>query len=193
MDNGKRRVMDSLYRWQWEGSGFAKLSTEGLNLSDFPLKDWDSYQEPIKPTEFTLVDPDYAWLPLETGDLTWENIILEFPKPYTIEKEPIPNQLVPNQVDTLVTISRPQMNFRFYRSPEHNIVIGGTVEGPSLKFKKGLKVGMSKTEFAFAFESIDGAEFPDLVKISSKQQDRIISYFFQNDLLIRIEFTNFIH
>ena len=169
------------------------LSTKGLNLNDFPLQDWDSYQEPVKPTEFTIVDPDYAWLPLVTGDLTWENIILEFPKPFTIEKEPIPNQLVPNQVDTLVTISRPQMNFRFYRSPERNIVIGGTITDSSLEFKKGIKVGMTKPAFALAFESIDGTAFPDLVKISSKQQDRIISYFFQNDLLIRIEFTNFIH
>lgn len=193
IDNGQRTVIDSLYKWQWNGTKFKRLSTEGLATSDYPLQDWDSYQEPTKPSELTIVDQDYVWLPLETGDLTWENVIFELPKPFSIKKQPIPNQLVTNQIDTLVTISQPNVELRFYRSPEDNIIISGTISDASLQFKKGLKVGVHKKEFATAFEGLNPSTFPDLVKVSSKEQDRVISYHFQNDTLVRIEFTNFIH
>ncbi len=194
MENGKRTVIDSLYKWQWTGDEFIRLSTEDLSLINYPLKDWDSYQEPETPSEITIVDEDYVWLPLETGDLTWENVILALPKPYSIEKEPIENQLVSNQIDTLVTISQPHVKLKFYRSPENNVFINGVVSDASINFKKGLKIGVGKSEFAAVFEKLKPHSIlPDLVKVSSKDQDRVISYYFQNDTLVRIELTNFIH
>jgi len=194
MENGIRTVIDSLYKWQWTGSEFMRLNTEDLTPIHFPLKDWESYQEPKKPTEITIVDEDYVWLPLETGDLTWENVILELPKPYSIEKEPIENQLVSQQIDTLITLTQPNVKLKFYRSPGNYLIISGVVSDASIKFKKGLKVGVAKKDFASAFEKLKPYSYlPDLVKVSSKDHDRVISYYFQNDTLARIEFTNFIH
>jgi len=194
MENGIRTVIDSLYKWQWTGSEFMRLNTEDLTPIHFPLKDWESYQEPKKPTEITIVDEDYVWLPLETGDLTWENVILELPKPYSIEKEPIENQLVSQQIDTLITLTQPNVKLKFYRYPENYLIISGVVSDASIKFKNGLKVGVAKKDFASAFEKLKPYSYlPDLVKVSSKDHDRVISYYFQNDTLARIEFTNFIH
>ncbi len=193
IEDGQRTVNDILYKWQWTGAQFKKLATEGLVITDYPLQDWESYQEPSKPRELTIVDPDYVWLPLETGDLTWENVILEIPKPFSIEKQPIRNQLVANQIDTLVTISQAKVALVFYRSPEDNIIVSGTISDASLPFKNGIKVGINKLTFASGFETLDPSTLPDLVKVTNKEQDRVISYYFQNDTLARIELTNFIH
>ena len=194
MKDGTRKETDNLYQWQWRGSGFESIPVSGISKTDFPLKDWESHQEPSSPQEITLVDENYAWLPLATGDLTWENLALIIPTPYTIEKEPIKNQIALQQIDTLVTISRPGVRLKFYRSPSENLIVEGTISDRSILFKQDLKVGMTKAEFASAFEKLSSRkELPDLVKVCSKNHDRILSYYFQNDTLARIEVMNFIH
>jgi len=92
ISNGKRTEADSLYHLQWSGSGFQSLPTNQLQTKNFPLKDWESYQQPAPPTEITLTDENYVWLPLQTGDLSWENIVMQMPKPFNLDKVPIENQ-----------------------------------------------------------------------------------------------------
>ncbi len=192
--DGKRTETDSLSGWQWTGTNFQPLSTTGLSLNDYPLRDWDSYQEPIPPTEITIIDEDFVWLPLETGDLTWENIIMEVPKPYDIDKVPIENRIASLQMDTLITISRTNLRLKFYRAPNDIILVDGEVTDSSIPLKMGIQVGISKMEFASHFDDLSHLEIiPDLIRIRSKSADRIISYSFQQDTLSRIEFTNFIH
>lgn len=194
IEKGKRTEVDSLYQWKWTRDGFESIPTHGLLISDFPLKDWDSYRESRPPTEITIIDEDYAWLPLETGDLTWKNIIMELPKPYSIDKEPIQNHLADHQIDTLITITRVGLKLKFYQAPDDILLIDGVVSDRSISFKKGVKIGISKNDFIGLFEKLPGYEaVPDLIKIRSKGADRVISYSFRNDTLARIEFTNFIH
>jgi len=194
MNQGKRVETDSLFRWQWTGSQFKPLPVSGLSLKEFPLKDWQSYQEPQLPSEIAIIDEDYVWLPLETGDLTWENIIMELPKPYSIDKEPIENQLAARQIDTLITISRPNLRLKFYQAPDNILLVNGEVTDGSLSLKRGVKVGISKMDFIRIFEKLSSYQsIPDQIEVRSKTSDRIISYSFKGDTLVRIEFTNFIH
>ena len=192
--DGQRIETDSLSGWQWTGSSFEPLSTNGLSVNDYPLRDWESYQEPKAPTEITIVDENYVWLPLETGDLTWENIIMELPKPYDIKKEPIENQFAARQIDTLITISRANLRLKFYQAPDDILLIDGEITDESINLKKGIRVGISKMDFVRNFEKLSHQPtVPDLIKVRSKAADRIITYSFQQDTLAKIEFTNFIH
>jgi hypothetical protein len=194
MNQGQRIETDSLYQWRWTGSGFERMSVSQLSIQDYPLQDWESYQEPAAPSEITIIDEDYVWLPLETGDLTWENIILQLPKPFSIEKEPIENNLLQGQFDTLVTVSHKSLNFKFYRSPIGTLIISGKVSTPAIQFKNGLGVGLSKEELAPIFVRLNtGTVIPDIVRIRSKEGDRTISCYFENDSLSLIELTNYIH
>ena len=194
MNEGARKESDNLYQWVWSGSGFMPITTSGISKNDFPLKDWESYQEPESPKEITLVDENYVWLPLTTGDLSWENLILLLPRPFSIKKEPIKNQLALKQIDTLVTISRPGVSLKFYRSPGENLIVEGSISDSSILFKQNLKVGMSKVEFVQTFDKLSNHQaVPDLVKVRSINHDRVLSYYFQNDTLARIEVMNFIH
>ena len=98
------------------------------------------------------------------------------------------------QIDTLVTISRPGISLKFYRSPGENLIVKGSISDGSILFKQDLKVGMSKSEFIQAFDKLSTQPVvPDLIKVSSKNHDRVLSYYFQNDTLARIEVMNFIH
>jgi hypothetical protein len=194
MNEGKRTETDSLFSWQWSGADFRSMPVTGLALADFPLEDWESYQEPQLPTEITLIDEDYVWLPLETGDLTWENLILELPKPYSIEKEPIENQLAARQIDTLITLTRPNIRLKFYQAPEHILLVNGEVTDESLSLKRGVKVGISKSDFKQIFSKLSSyPSLPDQIDVRSQAADRVISCSFRGDTLVRIEFTNFIH
>lgn len=194
MKDGNRIETDSLYQWQWTGSNFKSMPVQGLSVNDFPLQDWESYQEPKAITEITIIDEDYVWLPLETGDLTWQNIIMELPKPYSIKKEPIENQLAAHQIDTLITITRENLWLKFYQAPDDILLVNGAISDGSVSLKKGVKVGISKADFISQFDKLSTINaVPDIIKVRSKAADRIISYSFQNDTLARIEFTNFIH
>ena len=194
VEDGKRVETDNLSGWKWTGVDFQSISTTGLSLNDYPLQDWESYQEPKVPPEITIIDEDFVWLPLETGDLTWENIIMELPKPYSIIKEPIQNPLATLQMDTLITITRENLRLKFYQAPNDILLIDGAVTDGSIKLKKGIRVGISKMEFVTNFEKLSHSPaIPDLIKVRSKSSDRIISYSFQQDTLARIEFTNYIH
>jgi hypothetical protein len=194
IENGKRTENDSLYHWKWNRSGFKIAVTSGLSRSDYPLKDWESYQESTAPTEINFIDENHVWLPLTTGDLTWENLIMELPKPYRIEKQPIENKLANDQIDTLITISRPDVKLTFYRSPEDNLLVDGVISDRSVEFKNRIRVGMAKDDFIENFEHLSAkAVVPDLIKVSSTNSDRVLSYFFKNDTLTCIEVTNFIH
>ncbi|GJM27921.1 MAG: hypothetical protein DHS20C17_05560 [Cyclobacteriaceae bacterium] len=193
MADGLRSETDSLYQWNWTNSGFKQMPVSELLIDNYRLKDWESYQEPQSPAEITFVDEDYVWLPLETGDLTWENIIMQLPKPFKQIKEPVESTLVKGQVDTLVTISQTNVSFKFYRSPIGTLIIGGNVSTPVIKFKNGLRVGLTKKEIAPMFNRLNSSPIPDVVRIRSKQGDRTISCFFMNDSLNSIEFTNYIH
>jgi hypothetical protein len=194
VEDGKRVETDSLSGWKWTGKGFQSISTTGLSLNDYPLQDWESYQEAKVPTEITIIDEDFVWLPLETGDLSWENIIMELPKPYNITKEPIENPLATLQMDTLITITRENLILKFYQAPNDILLIDGAVTDGSINLKKGIRVGISKMEFVKNFEKLSHSPaIPDLIKVRSKSSDRVISYSFQQDTLARIEFTNYIH
>lgn len=194
ISDGQRTETDSLYQWQLDGQKFVAIPTTGLVKRDLQLKDWGSYQEAPIRTEMSFVDEDYVWLPLPTGDLTWENIILDIPKPFSIQKEPIENPLVQGQIDTLITVQQDKISFKFYHSPLGIMIVEGNVSAPSFQFKKGLKVGMTKASLASHFNQFkQGASIPDLVKINSREADRVISFRFTNDTLQSIEITNYLH
>ena len=197
MKDGQRQEWDSLYRWVWKGQGLVRASTGGLAKRSFPLKDWASYQEPAAPAplkEITITEEDFVWLPLETGDLTWENVILEIPKPYTLEKEPIANQINQYQIDTIFTLKQKGLEFKFYHTPDQRYIIGGTITNNSLGFKNGLQVGISKPQFQSLFQKLsDKSTLPDQVKVRSRQGDRVFSCYFESDTLVRIELTNYLH
>ena len=196
MKDGQRQEWDSLYRWVWQGQGLVRASTKGLAKSNFPLKDWASYQEPAAPVvakQLTITEEEFVWLPLETGDLTWENVILEIPKPYSLEKEPITNQHNQYQIDTILTLKQPGLEFKFYRTPSQQHIIGGTITNNSLGFKNGLQVGISKPQFQSLFNKLSQkSSLPDQIKVRSVQGDRIFSCYFENDTLVRIELTNYL-
>ena len=137
VEDGERVETDSLSGWKWTGVGFQPISTTGLSLNNYPLQDWESYQEPKMPTEITIIDEDFVWLPLETGDLTWGNIIMELPKPYSILKEPIENPLATLQMDTLITITRENLRLKFYQAPNDILLIDGEVTDSSIHMKRG--------------------------------------------------------
>ncbi len=194
ISDGKRTETDSLYQWQLNGQEFVAIPTTELVRRDFQLKDWGSYQEAPVRTEMSFVDEDYVWLPLETGDLTWENIILDIPKPFSLKKDPIENSLVKGQIDTLITVQQDKLSFKFYQSPIGIMIVEGNVSTPSFHFKKGLKVGMTKANLTRQFNQFkQGVSIPDLVKISSMEADRVISFRFSNDTLQTIEITNYLH
>lgn len=196
-EQGQRQMTDSLYRWQWNGREFLPMPLRNLSKSRFPLKDWASYEEPQpapKITELTIIDEDFVWLPLETGDLTWENLILELPKPYSFAKEPIPNQFRRQQIDTLVTVSQSKWEFKFYNTPDNYLFLGGQLSDGAVIFKNGMQIGIPKSAFSALFEQLSArGELPDLIRISSKDGDRIFSCQFSNDTLIQIELANYIH
>ena len=197
MKDGQRQEWDSLYRWVWKGHGFVRAGTQGLAKRNFPLKDWASYEEPPTPhtaNQVTITDEDFVWLPLETGDLTWENVILEIPKPYTVEKEPIANQINQSQIDTIYTLKQRELQFKFYRTPEKHHVIEGRVGNNSMVFKNGLQVGITKSQFQSLFTKLSQRNsIPDRVTVRSSQGDRVFTCKFQNDTLMSIELTNYLH
>jgi len=73
-------------------------------------------------------------------------------------------------------------------------VVEGQVTNPNMEFKQGLRIGLQKQQLSSIFDQLAGqSSIPDLVKISSKQGDRVISIKFNDDLLSSIEITNYIH
>ncbi len=197
VENGQRHETDSLYRWKLSGRKLLRSSAAGLTTRNYPLKDWASYEEAPAPaaiTEIAIVDEEFVWLPLPTGDLTYENLILEIPKGYSLAKEPIANQFNKHQMDTLFTLSKADLEFKFYRTPHDNLIIGGSLSTGAVRFKNGVQIGMGKAAFAQVFEKLKHrTELPDLINIKSKNGDRIFSCKFQNDTLAHIKLTNYIH
>ncbi len=195
--NGKRVEEDQMSLWVWNGGQLKAQSSNNLVKTRYPLKDWASFHEPKiqpKPNHFTFVDDEFAWLPLATGDMTYENIILELQKPYELQKEPIANQYQQSQIDTIFTLSRPATTFRFYGTPEDHILISGTTEELGLTFKKGIQIGMPKSSFGAVFPKLQNKDFiPDEIRITSKNGDRIIKCYFQSDTLAKLEITHYIH
>ncbi len=195
IDGGHRTETDSLYRWKWSDSGFKRSIAGDLKIKQFPLKDWASH-ESSKPVikELTIVDNEFVWLPLETGDLSWENLMMTIPKQYQLVKEPIPNQFNQQQVDTLVTLSQPNLKLQFYRTPEENLILSGSIQDQSIIFKNGLQIGITKNRLKELYPQLSNRNtLPDQVVIKSRHGDRVFSCHFLQDTLTNIEITNYIH
>ena len=196
-EKGERVERDQMRLWVWSQGTLQSRSAATLAKSNYQLKDWTSFQEhqtkPI-PAHLTIVDDEFAWLPLQTGDMTYEHIILELPKPYDIQKEPIANQYHSNQIDTIFTLNRPQTTFRFYGTPEEHILISGSTQEVGLAFKNGIQIGMLKNDFVDTFEKLaQRQDIPDEIRITSRSKDRIITCYFQSDTLSKLEITHYIH
>ncbi len=196
-ENGKRVEHDEMLHWIWRNGQLQTQPTASLSKANYQLKDWASFQEhesKPEPGHLTFVDDEFAWLPLKTGDMTYEHIILELPKPYEVQKEPIANQYRTTQIDTIFILSRTATSFRFYGTPEEYILIDGVTEESGLTFKNGIKIGMPKTDFAKTFERLSShSSIPDEIRIKSRSGDRIITCYFQSDTLSKLQVTHYIH
>jgi len=110
-----------------------------------------------------------------------------------IHKKPVQNLHDSTRTDTLVTVSFGPSVIEYYKvqADGSGFILETSIQSDDVKFKKGIRIGMSRTEFFSLFEELEGK--PDLksVLISTMEGLSQSEFVFVNDTLSTVRYQSY--
>ena len=142
--------------------------------------------------ELTIVDESLIDNPFKFGKVTVDNLKNEF-KNMEIQREPIKNLHVKNQVDSILTIKVNKSEFILYKLPKEQYLESAVIRDKNILLNKDIHIGMSKEQFKAKFDSLKGRKYiPSKISVGRKETQEYLIFTFSGDHLKEIEYTGYV-
>lgn len=143
-------------------------------------------------TELTIVDEDFIDNPFEFGKVTVDNLRHEFTN-IKIEREPIKNLHIKNQIDSILTVRINNSEFILYKLPKEQFLESATIRDKDIKLNKDIHVGITKEQFKEKFDSLRGKKsLPSKILVGRKETQEYLIFTFSNNRLKEIEYNGYV-
>ena len=143
-------------------------------------------------TELTLIDENFIDNPFQFGKVTVNNLQNTF-KNLKIQREPIKNLHVKNQVDSILTIKFDNSEFILYKLPKEQYLESAVIKDKQIMLNKNIHVGMTKKEFKEKFDALKGRKYiPAKVSIGRKETQEYLIFNFSGNYLKEIEYSGYV-
>jgi hypothetical protein len=143
-------------------------------------------------TELTIVDENFIDNPFQFGKVTVNNLQNTF-KDLEIQREPIKNLHVKNQVDSILTIRIKNSEFILYKLPKEQYLESAVIKDKNIMLNNDIHIGMTKQEFKEKFEVLkDRKHIPSKVSIGRKETQEYLTFIFGGNLLKKIEYSGYV-
>lgn len=143
-------------------------------------------------TELTVIDESFIDNPFQFGKVTVNNLQNEF-KNIKIQKEPIKNLHIKNQIDSIVTVTVNNSEFILYELPQEQFLEGAVIKDKNILLNKDIHVGITKDQFKDKFDSLRGKKYiPSKVLVGRKETQEYLIFTFSGNRLKEIEYTGYV-
>jgi len=123
------------------------------------------------------------------NDYNIESIKEEFRDLLSCSKEPVINDHDESIVDTIYTFSNSNNKIEIYRAVHADMIITFDVVDERFKISKNIKPGMTKDEFLKKLKI--KTPINDTLNVEILEGNMYFTFYFQNEILKRIEFNNY--
>ncbi len=143
-------------------------------------------------SELTISDSSFIDNPFQFGKVTEDNLRSEF-KDLKIEREPIKNVHVKNQIDSILSIKVDNSEFVLYKLPHEQFLESAVVRDENIRLNKDIHVGMTKDQFKEKFEELkDRKHIPSRILVGRKETQEYLIFSFSNNRLKEIEYNGYV-
>ena len=143
-------------------------------------------------TELTVIDENLIDNPFPFGKVTVDRLKDEY-KDLKIQKEPIKNLHVKNQVDSILTIKVDNSEFILYKLPKEQYLESAVIRDKTIVLNKDIHVGMTKEQFKEKFDSLRGRKFiPSKISVGRKETQEYLIFTFSGNQLKEIEYNGYV-
>lgn len=102
------------------------------------------------------------------------------------------NRHVDNAVDTVFTFYIGKSTIDIYKVDSENFILSALILSDDIISKHGIKVGMTKLDFANKFGDYELSAIPDYVKIASLTIEESFEIIFKEEKIASIKFTGYV-
>ena len=102
------------------------------------------------------------------------------------------NRHVEDVVDTVFTFYINNSSVDIYKVDSENFILSAHILSENITSKHGIKVGMTKSEFAKKFKDYELTTIPDYVKLASSTLEESFEIIFKEDRIASIKFTGYV-
>ena len=113
-------------------------------------------------------------------------------KDIQIEKVPIENRHIKNQVDTSFKITVGPDFFKVYKAASKNFLTEANIYSKRFSLYQEIRVGLTKTEFRKKMNNYNIKTVPDHVRLKNLHVSEWIDLRFENDTLVEIKFKGYV-
>jgi len=112
---------------------------------------------------------------------------------YEVDKKAVKNLNDSTQTDTLFTVKFGKSVMEYYqvRSNDNGLLIMADIKSDKVEFKKGIKIGMSATEFSSLFGELNDRRNLSSVTISTLEGLTKVDFLFSNDTLTSVNLQSY--
>ncbi len=143
-------------------------------------------------TEFTFADESFIDNPFKFGKVTVDNLQSAF-KNLKIQREPIKNLHVKNQVDSILTVKIDNSEFILYKLPKEQYLESAVIKDKNIMLNKDIHVGMTIQEFKEKFDALKRRKFiPPKISIGRKETQEYLIFTFSGNYLKEIEYNGYV-
>jgi hypothetical protein len=143
-------------------------------------------------TELTIVDESFIDNPFKFGKVTVNNLQNTF-RNLKIQRQPIKNIHVKNQVDSILTIKISNSEFILYKLPKEQFLESAVIKDKNIVLNKDIHVGMTKQEFKKKFDALKERKYiPPKISIGRKETQEYLIFTFGGNLLKEIEYSGYV-
>lgn len=143
-------------------------------------------------TELTISDENLIDNPFQFGKVTEDNLRSEF-KDLKIQREPIRNVHVKDQIDSILSIKINNSEFVLYKLPDEQFLESAVVRDANIKLNKDIHVGMTKDQFKEKFDELKTMKhIPSRILVGRKDTQEYLIFSFSNKKLKEIEYNGYV-
>ena len=173
-----------------------KTSTELKNTSindkkaQLPVEQNDKLTDESE-IDYAIIDDQFAHDPFGFE----QNAYAELKKlnPKRVKSEPMENEFVDGQIDTLYTFHFDRSSFRIYKMPDRQFVVTAIVGDSIVGFKNKVMIGMSKQAFLKKFDKLVEADsIHDTFRVEISDNEQWVDFKFHNNKLAQAKYQGYI-
>lgn len=144
-----------------------------------------------KNVPYTLIIDEFAYKPFQFQKHSTS--ILGQLSPKTVDKQPVTNEHLPEQTDTLYTLYFENSQLKIYKALDKEIVVSATIKDESILLQNNIKIGTSKDDFFKTFKELKICNTEsNKFRIEISDNEQWVDFEFENNKLKLISFQGYV-
>ena len=152
----------------------------------------NSAEKEAATNSLTITHEDFVTDPFKMEEISVQNLKKNFADFKIIEIQPYQNRHIPDQMDTIFTITAGKSIWKIYKTPSKDLLELAEVKSTDVALRQGIKFGMTTDELESALNISENLSPDAAVMIEQGTVPAYVELKFLNDRLQRIHFHGYV-